>query len=109
MTFGPLFDPEWADPPDEGHAALGQRQSPHRHDETRGQLPQAQAPAVPRRCPAPQPRVDMLWVDRLLQPGQLAPQVARAPEAPVEQRLLEPAVEVLDAAVALRLPGGDEH
>jgi hypothetical protein len=31
------------------------------------------------------------------------------PEAPVERRLLEPAVEVLDAAVERRLPGGDEH
>src|SRR5262245_66150484 len=67
----------------------------------------------PRRCCAgvlpPRPWVDMLCLDRLLQPGQLSPQVARAPEAPVEQRLLEPAVEVLDAAVELRLPGGDKH
>src|SRR5258707_10227932 len=39
----------------------------------------------------------------------MPPQVARPLEAPVEQRLLEPAVEVLDAAVELRLPFGDEH
>src|SRR5262249_55362964 len=42
-------------------------------------------------------------------PRQLAAQVARSPEAPLEQRLLEPAVEVLHAAVELRLPLGDEH
>src|SRR5215472_16745330 len=53
--------------------------------------------------------MDVLGVDRLLQTRQLPPQVARAPEAPWKQRLLEPAVEVLHAAVALRLPLGDEH
>jgi hypothetical protein len=53
--------------------------------------------------------VDVLGVDRLLEPRQLPPQVARPPEAPLQQRLLEPAVEVLHAAVELGLPGRDEH
>jgi hypothetical protein len=53
--------------------------------------------------------MDMLGVDRLLQPRQLPPQVARPAEPPLEQRLLEPAVEVLHPAVELRLPLRDEH
>src|SRR5262249_42318976 len=61
-----------------------------------------------RRLP-PRRRVDGLGVPRLLQPRQLPPQVAWPPEAPVEQRRLEPAVEVLDTAVELWLPLGDEH
>src|SRR5262249_21787934 len=61
------------------------------------------------RRPAPEPRVDVLRVDRLLEPRQLPPQVTRPGVAPVEQPRLEPAVEVLDAAVELRLPGRDEH
>src|SRR5262249_9738796 len=65
-------------------------------------------PVLRRRLP-PQPRVDVLGVPRLLQPRQLPAQVARPPEAPAEERLLEPAVEVLHAAVELRLPLGDEH
>jgi hypothetical protein len=36
--------------------------------------------------------VDVLRVDRLLQPRQFPPQVARPPEVVLEQRLLEPAV-----------------
>src|SRR5262249_30682832 len=42
-------------------------------------------------------------------PAKPPPQVPRAREAAVEQRRLEPAVEVLDAAVELRLPFRDEH
>jgi hypothetical protein len=63
---------------------------------------------VLRRRLTPEPRVDVLRVDRLLQPRQFAPQVARPGVAPVEQPRLEPAVEVLDAAIELRLPGRDE-
>src|SRR5512135_557629 len=95
--------------PDEGHAPRRQGQPPRRHPEARGQLLQPQAPAVLRRGLAPEPRVDLLGVDRLLQPGLLPPQVARAAEPPLEERLLEPAVEVLHAAVELRLPHRDEH
>src|SRR5512144_720760 len=51
----------------------------------------------------------LLGVDRLLQSVPLPTQVARPPEAPLQQRLLEPAVEVLHAAVELRLPFGNEH
>jgi len=51
----------------------------------------------------------MLGVDRLLQPRQLPAQVTRPREAPLEQRLLEPAIEVLHAAIELRLPCRDEH
>src|SRR5262249_9714847 len=70
----------------------------------RRQLLQPQPTAVLRRRLAPQPRVDVLRVDRLLQPRQLAPQVARPLEVPLEQGLLEPAVDVLHRALALRLP-----
>src|SRR5512135_334951 len=62
-----------------------------------------------RRRLAPQPWVDVLRVDRLLQPRQLPPQVARPAVAPIEQPGLEPAVEVLHPAVELRLAGRDEH
>src|SRR5512135_3735258 len=65
--------------------------------------------AVLRRCLAPELRVDVLGVDRLLQPGQLPPQVAWAAEPPLEERRLEPAVEVLHTAVELRLPYRDEQ
>src|SRR5215831_13321907 len=61
-----------------------------------------------RRLPA-EPWVDVLPVDRLLQPRQLATQGARPAEPPSEQRLLEPAVEVFHAAVELGLSFGDEH
>src|SRR5512135_1313184 len=40
---------------------------------------------------------------------QLSTQVPRSMELPLEQRLLEPAVEVRHAAVELRLPVRDEH
>ena len=56
----------------------------------------------------PQPRVDMLRVDRLLQPRQL-PRRSPGRVTPLEQRLLEPAIEVLHAAIELRLPCRDEH
>ena len=52
--------------------------------------------------------MDVLRIDRLLQPRQFPPQVARPGVAPVEQPRLEPAVEVLYAAVELRLPCRDE-
>src|SRR5262249_13169796 len=39
----------------------------------------------------------------------LPPQVAWAAEPPLEERLLEPAVEVLHAAIELRLPDRDEQ
>ena len=101
--------PGRAHPPDEGHAARRQLLPLRRHHEARRQLPQPQPPAVLRRRLAPEPRVDVLGIDRLLQPHQLPPQVARPLEAPVEQPRLEPAVEVLHPAVELRLPGRDEH
>src|SRR5262245_38699371 len=67
----------------------------------------------PRRCCAggqtSQAWVDVLGVDRLLQPHQLPPQSPRPTEVALEQGLLEPAVEVLDAAVELRLPFRDKH
>src|SRR5262249_14261077 len=53
--------------------------------------------------------VDVLRIDRLLKPRQLPSQVARPLEATLQQRLLEPAVEVLHRAVELRFPFGDEH
>src|SRR5262249_36303560 len=80
-----------------------------RHFEARRQLAQPQAPAVLCRRLASQLGMDMLRVDRLLQPRQFPAQVARPAEPPLEQRLLEPAIEVLDAAIELRLPGRDEH
>src|SRR5262249_61154772 len=43
------------------------------------------------------------------QPRHPATQAARPPESPLEQPRLEPAVEVLDAAIALRHPRGNEH
>src|SRR5262249_49356564 len=79
-----------------------------RHHEALGQLLQPQAPAVLGRRQASESRVDMLSVDRLLQPRQLPPQVPRPPEPPLQPRLLEPAVEVRHAAVELRLPLGDD-
>src|SRR5512135_2785998 len=100
--------PGRAHPPDEGHATRRQLLPYRRHDEARGQLPQPQAPAVLRRRLAPEPWVDVLRIDRLLQSCQLPPQVAWPGVAPVEQPRLEPAVEVLDAAIELRLPGRDE-
>src|SRR6516165_9594922 len=51
----------------------------------------------------------MRGIDRLLQPPQLPTQVPRSVEPPLQQRLLEPAVEILHAAVELRSPFGDEH
>src|SRR5262245_9029678 len=101
--------PGHAHPPDEGHAPGGQRQPARRHLEAGRQLLQPQALPVLGRRLAPQPRVDVLRVHRLLQPRQLPPQVAWPPEAPVEERPLEPAVEVLHRAVELWLPLGDEH
>src|SRR5262245_22676141 len=53
--------------------------------------------------------MDVLRVDRLLQPCQFPPQVAWPAEPPLQQRLLEPAIEILHAAVELRLPFRDEH
>src|SRR5271170_1442918 len=96
-------------PPDESHATRRQLLPPRRHQETRGQLSQPQSPAMLRRRLPPKPRVDVLRVDRLLQPRQFPPQVARSVELPLEERLLEPTVEVLHAAVELRFPLGDEH
>src|SRR5512142_1750030 len=61
------------------------------------------------RRQAPQPRVDVLRVHRLLQPRQLPTQVARPPEPPLEQPWLEPTVEVLDAAIVFGHPRRDEH
>src|SRR5262249_7177103 len=80
-----------------------------RHHEARRQLPQPQAPAVLRRRLAPEPRVGVLGVDRLLQPCQLPPQIARPAVAPVEQPRLEPAIEVLHPAIELPLRLGAEH
>ena len=51
--------------------------------------------------------MDVLGVDGLLQPRQLPTKVARPREPSLEQPGLEPAVEVLHAAVELRLPGRD--
>src|SRR5262249_37564173 len=96
-------------PRDEGTPPRRKRQPARRHLEARRQPLQPQALSVLRRRFAPQPRVDVLGVHRLLQPRQLPPQVAWPPEAPVEQRRLEPAVEVLDTAVELWLPLRDEH
>jgi hypothetical protein len=101
--------PGHAYPPDEGHSPRRQRQPSYRHHEARRQLLQPQAPPVLRRRQASESRVDMLSVDRFLQPRQLPTQVARPPEASLQQRLLEPAVEVLHAPVELRLPFGNEH
>src|SRR5262249_30401712 len=101
--------PGHAHPADERHPPCCQRQPPRRHHEARGQLLQPQAPAVLRRRLPSQPRVDVLGVDRLLQSPQLPTQVTRPGEVVLEQRVLEPAVEILDAAVELRLPFGDEH
>src|SRR5260370_4797327 len=53
-------------------------------------------------------RVAVLGVDRLLQSRQFPAQVARPLEAVAEQSRLEPAVEVLHAAVELRLPCRNE-
>ena len=72
-------------------------------------FPQPQAPAVLGRRLAPPLRVDVLAVDRLLQPRQLPAQIPGALEASVEEQGLEPAVEVRHAAAQLRLPFGDEH
>src|SRR5262249_20749305 len=47
-------------------------------------------------------------VDCSLRPRNSPPQVARPGVAPIEHPWLEPAVEVLHAAVELRLPFGDE-
>src|SRR5262249_59177786 len=47
-------------------------------------------------------------VDCSLRPRNSPPQVARPGVAPIEHPWLEPAVEVLHAAVELRLPLGDE-
>jgi hypothetical protein len=66
-------------------------------------------PTSPSRRLIPEPQVDVLGVDGLLQPRQLPPQVARPAVAPVEQPRPEPAVEVLHPAVDLRLRLGDEH
>ena len=95
-------------PPDEGHPPRGQRLPPRRHHETRGQLPQPQASAALRGGLFPEPRMGMLRVDRLLQPRQFPPQVARPVSRRSEQPRLEPAVEVLYVAVELRLPCRDE-
>src|SRR5262245_7571245 len=100
--------PSHAYPPDEGHAPRRQRLPLRRHHEVPRQFAQSQTPAVLRGRFAAQARVDVLRVDGLLQPCQFPPQVARSPEAALKQRLLEPAVEVLHAAVELRLPFGDE-
>src|SRR5262249_14684752 len=80
----------------------------HRDHEVGRQLPQPQTPAVLRRRLTPEPRVDVLRVDRLLQPRQLPPQIARPAEAAIEQPRWEPAIEVLHPAAVLRLPGRDE-
>src|SRR5262249_15208588 len=96
-------------PTDEGHTPLGQRQALRRHHETGRQFLQPQAPPVLRRGQTSQPRMDVLGVDRLLQPCQLPPQVTRPTEVALEQWLLKPAVEVLNAAVELRLSFRDEH
>jgi hypothetical protein len=94
--------------PDEARVVRRQRQSHRRRHQARGQLPQRQAPVVLRRRSASEPWVDMLRVDRLLQTGQLPPQVAEPGLAPVESPRLEPAVEVLHPSVELRLPLRDE-
>src|SRR5947209_19860049 len=101
--------PGYTYPPDERHTPLGQRQPLRRHLEARRQFLQPQAAPMLRRRQAPQPRVNVLRIDRLLQPRQLPPQVACPCEAPLEQRLLEPAIEVLDAAVELGLSFRNEH
>src|SRR5204863_9595858 len=48
-------------------------------------------------------------VHGLLQVRQFTAQLTGPPESPLEQPRLEPAVEVLDAAVELRFPFGDKH
>src|SRR6266702_3599945 len=95
--------------PDEGHTPHCQWQLPRRHLEACRQLLEPQAPTMLCRRQTSQTRVDVLSVDCLLQPCQLPTQIARPLEVPLEQRLLEPAVEVLHTAVELRLPSGDEH
>jgi hypothetical protein len=89
--------------PHEGRVARRQWQPPLRHHEARGQLLQPQASTVLRQRPAPQARVDVLRVDRLLRARQLPAQVAQPCVAPVEQPRMEPAVEVLHPSVGLRL------
>src|SRR3954469_20397074 len=96
-------------PPDEGHVPRCQWQPPRRRYKALGHLLKPQAATVLRRCLAPQPRVDVLRIDRLLQPRQFPTQVPRSVELPLQQRFLEPAVEVLHAAVELRFPDRDEH
>jgi hypothetical protein len=85
-----LHRPGRAHPADENHAPGRERQTAGRHDEARRQFRQPQTLAVLGRRQPTQPRVDMLRVDRLLQPRQLLTQVGR----PLEQPWLEPAVEV---------------
>src|SRR5262249_60305726 len=93
----PRWD-RWADarpppgpppPPQEGHAPCRQGRPLRRHNETPRQLPQAQTPAVLRGRLAPQARVEVLRVDRRLQPRQFPAQVPRPPEVVLAQRLLE--------------------
>src|SRR6516165_10977283 len=104
------FDrPGHTPPPEEDHATRRQGLPLRRHDKARRQLPQPQAPPMLCRGLASQTRVDMLRVDGLLQSCQLPTQIAGPVETPLEQRFLEPAVEVLHAAVALGFPSRDEY
>src|SRR5271166_3115528 len=100
-----LHRPGRTHPADENHAPGRERQTAGRHDEARRQFRQPQTLAVLGRRLVPQPRVDMLRVDRLLQPRQLLTQLGR----PLEQPWLEPAVEVFHTAVVLWHPRRDEH
>jgi hypothetical protein len=49
-----------------------------------------------------QPRMDVLRIDRFLESRQFAAQIARPVKTLLQERLLKPAIEVLDAAVELR-------
>src|SRR5271157_2298739 len=77
-----LHRPGRTHPADENHAPGRERQTAGRHDEARRQFRQPQTLAVLGRRLVPQPRVDMLRVDRLLQPRQLLTQVGRPLEQP---------------------------
>ena len=100
--------PGHAHPPEEDHAPASSGSRPVGTTKLVGSF----CSHRPWRCCAGVWPPEARWTcsrDHLLQPGQLPPQVARAAEPPLEERLLEPAVEVRDSAVELRLPCREEQ
>ena len=93
---------------DERDLASSKRQPAWGRCKVGWQLTEPLAPPVLRRRPVSELGMDMMLVDRYHQLLQFLAYLSRAVEAVAQQQRLEPTIEMLDRAVALRFACRDE-